>query len=244
MTPKEQLQIILNQRYLDEDNNIYRVVLKRGLNEEALERFTAQTPGNKLPPDIKELLQYASGFYFTGIIKEVNFNGIPDNGFDSLFPWSIQLADDGFDNSWILDIDKQGNWGAVFYVCREPAVIVKHSANLTEFLQHIDEYGKKGPTSYLDITREETVMDIWKNNATYITPDMAKTSGDESLAAFGSQLPSNYVIIDLRKSPNGSGFAWGKYDPGITNARRYKGELLWAIEKEPGRGIFGKLFSR
>jgi hypothetical protein len=243
MSPKEQLQIMLNQRYFDEDNKPYRVELKRGLNEEALDRFTAQFPSHKLPADIKELLQYASGFYFSGI-DEITFDRSSEFGLDNLFPWSVQLADDGFGNSWILDVDKQGNWGAVFYVSHDPAVVVKHSNNLTEFLQHIDEYGKKGSASHLGVILEETAQEIWKNNSGFIAPEIAKQSGDESLTGFASQLADNYVIIDLRNRPNGTGFAWGKYNQGVENAKRYKGELLWAIEKEPGRGIFGKLFSR
>jgi len=243
MTPKEQLQIMLNERYFDDDNRLRRVELKRGLNEESIDRFAAQFPSNKLPGDIKELLQYASGFYFPGL-KEITFDRLGESGLDNLFPWSVQLADDGFGNNWILDVDKQGNWGAVFYICQEPAVVVKHSSNLTEFLQHLDEYGKKGRASHLDIIHEETVQEIWNNSAGFIAPEIAKQSGDESLTGFASQLADNYVIIDLRNRPNGTGFAWGKYNQGIDNAKRYKGELLWAIEKEPGRSIFGKLFSR
>jgi hypothetical protein len=243
MTAKEQLQLMLNQRYMDEDEKSFRITLKKGLQEEALERFTAQLPGNKLPPEIKELLQYASGFYFSGI-KEITFTRLNEFGFDNFFPVAIQLADDGFGNSWILDIDKQGKWGAVFYVCNDPAVVVKHSSNLTVFLQNIDEYGKKGRESHLDIIHEETVLEIWRNGGDFIAPENAKQSGDKALTSFATELPGNYVITDLRNRPTGSGFAWGKFGRGSEHAKRYKNELIWAIEKEPAKGLFGKLFGR
>jgi hypothetical protein len=243
MSPKEQLQAMLNHRYTDEDGRPFRVTLKRGLNEEALERFTAQLPTNTLPADIAELLSYAGGFYFSGI-DEISFDRPGEFGLENLFPWSIQLADDGFGNSWILDISKQGKWGNVFYVCHDPAVVVKQAGSLTEFLQQVDEYGKLGSLSQLDIIHEETALNIWKSSGAFIAPDIAKKSGDESLAAFATQLPGNYVIEDLRFSPNGAGFAWDKFKQGVEHAKRYKSELLWAIEKEPGKGLLGKLFSR
>ena len=40
--------------------------------------------------------------------------------------------------------------------------MVKHSENLSEFIAHIDEFGRKGRASNLDQIHEKTVLEIWK----------------------------------------------------------------------------------
>ena len=95
---------------------------------------------------------------FFGLLEEVTFDGIGQFGFEEFFPNQVQLAGDGFGNFWILDINKNGNWGNVFYVCHSPAVIIKHSDNLTQFIEHVNEFGKNGKKSNLDIIHEEVVF--------------------------------------------------------------------------------------
>jgi hypothetical protein len=132
----------------------------------------------------------------------------------------------------------------VFYVCHDPAVIVKHSDNLTEFIKHVDEFGKKGKQSNLDIIHEVTVMDIWTKNNGFIDKSTALASTDEKLKSFAVTLPDNFVIADLRDKPLKSGFAWGKFGPNIDKAKRHDSELIWGVEKVEKKGLLSRLFGK
>ncbi len=240
MTPIEQLKSILSENYISEDGDEYNVELKPGLTEEQIDQLTKQLPTGKLPDDILELLKFSSGFEFSGL-EEITFDGIGQFGFESIFPNSVQLAGDGLGNFWILDIDKTGAWGSVFYVCHDPAVLVKHSENLSQFIKHVDEFGKMEGESNLDIIHEKIVFDIWFNNHGLIELESARNSTDTTLKNFAVSLPNDYLIADLRNKPIRSGFAWAKFGWN-DKSMRHETDLIWAIEKLPKKGFFAKLF--
>jgi len=150
----------------------------------------------------------------------------------------------GYGNFWILDVDNYGNWGHVYYVCYDPAVVVKHSEDLTEFIKHVDEFGRQGSKSHLDIIHEKTVMDIWTTSNGFVDGIQARNSEDATLRQFATQLADNFVVADLRNKPNGAGFAWGKFGPNTDNAIRHETELLWGFEKRVKKGLFSKLFGK
>ncbi|TDO26982.1 SMI1/KNR4 family protein [Sediminibacterium goheungense] len=244
MTVTEKLKSILNEQYISEDGEKYQIALLPGLTEQEIDSLSKGVPGGQIPSDIRELLKFASGFEISGL-EEITFTGIGQFGFEEIFPNSVQLAGDGFGNFWILDIDQNGSWGNVFYVCHDPAVVVKHSDSLLEFIHHVDEFGKKGNASNLDIIHEKTVKEIWQNESGFIDIDNARQSNDLTLKKFALSLADNFVIADLRNKPNKSGFAWGKFGTKIENAVRHNIEPLWAIEKQIKRGGFlSKLFGR
>ena len=244
MTVTEHLKSILTEQYVSEDGDEYKVELLPGLTDQEIDNLAKGVPSGQIPNDVRELLKFASGFEFSGL-EEVTFNGIGQFGFEEIFPNSVQLAGDGFGNFWILDIDQNGNWGNVFFVCHDPAVVVKHSENLSEFIQHVDDFGKNGKTSNLDIIHEKSVMEVWQDDYNFIELDNARQSNDTTLKEFALSLGDNFVIADLRNRTNKSGFAWGKFGPKIENAVRHKSELLWAIEKPVKKGeFFSKLFGR
>lgn len=243
MTPTEQLKAILNEKYTSEDGDEYKVELKPGLTDQQIDDLAKGLPTEQIPNDIRELLKFSSGFEFYGL-EEVTFDGVGQFGFEEFFPTSVQLAGDGFGNFWILDISKDGQWGNVFYVCHDPAVIVKHSDNLTEFIKHVDEFGKKGKQSNLDIIHESTVMDIWTKDNGFIDKATALTGTDEKLKSFASNLPDNFVIADLRGKPIKSGFAWGKFGPNTDKAKRHDSELIWGVEKVEKKGLLSRLFGK
>ena len=200
-----------------------------------------EAPTGQIPNEIRELLKFANGFEFYGL-EEVTFDGIGQFGFEEFFPNSVQLAGDGFGNFWILDVNKNGDWGNVFYVCHDPAVIVKHSDNLTQFIEHVNDFGKNGNKSNLDIIHEKVVMDIWSKDNGFIELENARQSNDKTLKNFALLLPDNFVIADLRNKQNQSGFAWGKFGPNIDKAKRHETELIWGIEKPIKKSLFSKLF--
>jgi len=242
MTALEQLKLIVNEQYVTEDDEEYSVELKNGLSDDQIDQLANLLPSGQIPSEIRELLKFASGFEFVGM-DEITFDEPGQFGFENIFPHSIQLAGDGFGNFWILDVDDKGNWGNVFYVCHDPAVIVKHSEHLAEFIGHIHEFGKMGDESNLDIIHEETVMEIWNDDeGGFMDIKTARNSYDGMLANFANELPNNFVIADLRNKPNKTGFAWGKFGPGIENAVRHKDVLLWGFPTKNKKGFFSKLF--
>ena len=176
MTPTEKLKSILTEKYVSEDGDEYKVELIDGLTDQQIDELEKGLPTGQVPTEIRELLKFASGF-------------------EEFFPHSVQLAGDGFGNFWILDVDKNGNWGSVFYVCHDPAVIVKHSDNLTQFIEHVNDFGKNGNKSNLDIIHEKVVMDIWSK---FIELETARQSSDTALKNFALSLPDNFVVADLR----------------------------------------------
>jgi len=243
MTPTEQLKAILNEKYTSEDGDEYKVELKPGLTDQQIDDLAKGLPTGQIPNEIRELLKFASGFKFYGL-EEVTFDGIGQFGFEEFFPTSVQLAGDGFGNFWILDVNRNGQWGNVFYVCHDPAVIVKHSDNLTQFIKHVDEFGKKGKQSNLDVIHEVTVIDIWTKNNGFIDKSTALSSTDAKLKSFAATLPDNFVIADLRDKPLKSGFAWGKFGPNIDKAKRHDSELIWGVEKVEKKGLLSRLFGK
>jgi len=243
MTATEKLKSILTEQYVSEDGDEYKVELKEGLTDQQINELAKSLPTGQVPTEIRELLKFSSGFEFYGL-DEVTFDGVGQFGFEKLFPNSVQLAGDGYGNFWILDIDNKGNWGSVFYVCHDPAVIVKHSENLTQFIEHISDFGKNGNKSNLDIIHEKVVMDIWNKNNGFIELEKARQSTETILKNFALSLPDNFVIADLRNKPIQSGFAWGKYGSNIDNAKRHENELIWGLEKRSKKGLLSKFFGR
>jgi len=142
MTPLEKLKTIAGKEYESEDGDSYEIELLEGMNDEEIASFKQQLPNQYMPPEIEELLKYTKGFEFDPL-EEVRFDTFGYFGFEELFPYSIQLAGDGFGNFWVLDIDSGGQWNSVYYVCHDPAVVVKHSENLTDFIGHVDEFENK-----------------------------------------------------------------------------------------------------
>lgn len=237
MTPRNQLQSILSNQYKSEDGDLYKVELLEGMTDREIENFKSQLPNNNLPKEIEDLLIFSKGFEFYGL-EEVRFDAFGHFGFEELFPNSIQLAGDGFGNFWILDIDSKGNWNSVYYVCHDPAVIVKHSENLAEFIKHVDEFGQKGNQSNLDIIHEKTVMKIWNEKVGL----MVKNEKDYNFENGQIKLPEMFFVADLTNKPIRTGFPLGESGP-KTKIVRPTDEPLWIVEKRVKQSFLSRLLS-
>lgn len=206
------------------------------MTSEELTDYKKQLPNNFLPAEIEELLKFSKGFEFFGL-EEVRFDSFGHFGFEEMFPNSIQLTGDGFGNFWILDIDTSGNWNSVYYVCHDPAVIVKHSENLSQFIEQIDEYGKKGNESTLDIIHEQTVMKIWTEKVGI----MENNEKDYHFENNKIEFPEMYLIADLTDKPIKTGFAWGRSGPN-TKIIKPTDKPIWIVEKKVKQGFLSRLF--
>lgn len=238
MTPKEQLELILSNEYKTEDDELYRIELLKPLTESEIDELRKSVPNQFLPDKIAELLRFARGFVFHGL-EEIRFDAFGHFGFEEMFPYSVQLAGDGFGNFWIQDIDSRGNWKSIYYVCHDPAVIVKHSENLAEFIKHVDEFGAVGNQSNLDIIHEKIVWDVWDEK----TGIMEKNDKDYDFENTGTELPNVFLVADLTDKPIKAGFPWGKFGPKSKIIRPTE-EPVWIIEKQVKQGFLSRLFNR
>ncbi|WNJ17120.1 SMI1/KNR4 family protein [Pontibacter sp. G13] len=237
MTPTKKLKSILDNQYESEDGDAYTVELLEGMGQPEIEQLKKTLPNQHLPTEIEELLKFSRGFEFYGL-EEVRFDSFGHFGFEEVFPNSIQLAGDGFGNYWILDIDSKGNWNEVFYVCHDPAVIVKHSNDLTQFIEHVDEFGRMGGASNLDTIHEKIVFDIWNEKVGIMERNERDYDFESTI-----ELPESFLIADLTSEPIKKGFAWGKFG---TNSKiiRPTDQPIWVVEKKIKQGFLARLFNR
>ncbi|WP_299215262.1 SMI1/KNR4 family protein [uncultured Aquimarina sp.] len=236
MTPKQKLESLLNNEYESENGDLYKIELLNGMSNEEIAEYKKQLPDNNLPSEIEELLKFCIGFDFYGL-ESVRFDTYGHFGFEEMFPNSIPLTGDEFGNFWILDIDQKGNWNSVYYVCHDPAVIVKHSEDLCEFIEQIEEFIKLGNESFLDIIRKQTVIEIWNEKLGI----MEKNEKEYDFKNHKINFPEMFLIADLTDEPIKTGFPWGKSGP---NAKiiRPTDKPIWIVEKQVKQSFLSRLF--
>ena len=248
MTPKQLLESILLSQYESEDGDLYKVELHEGLTDSEIQSLKNRLPGHLLPQDIEELLRYSKGFDFRGF-DEIQFDAFGYFGMEELFPYAIQLAGDGYGNFWILDIGVDGSWNCVYYVCHDPAVVVKQAGNLAQFIQQIDDFGKLNTNSIIGEIHDVIVGEIWEQEITVIERD------ENDDLARRLNFPQKFHVGDLKNAPIKSGFAWWKHGPN-TRIIRPEDEPLWIIaigsyknndsssKGTPTKGFFARLFGK
>lgn len=241
-TPKQVLEAALRERFVDGYGEELHLELEPGLSDEEIAgRFPAP-----LPSEIRELLRRTSGFAFpfSEILEAISFTG-ESFGLEEIFPTAVQIAQDNFGNSWIVDVHPDtGLWAPVFYVCHDPPVAVLQSLDLATFLDEVLNLGRPGRRSALVQVHEETADTIWSDNPGLIPVPEARQSRDTLLRAFAEDLPDGAQIADLRAGTIGSGFSWGLHGT-QTIVRRHGAERLFALiapEKKPG--FFARLFGK
>lgn len=237
MTPTEKLKSFLDKKYESEVGDIYKIELLEGMSQFEIEELKGNLPNQHLPTEIKELLKFCRGFEFYGL-EEVRFDSLGHFGIEEVFPNSIQLADDGFGNFWILDIDSKGNWKEVYYVCHDPAVIVKHSNDLTQFIEHVEEFGRLGEESNLDTIHEQIVFDIWNEKVGIMERNERDYDFESTI-----ELPEAFLIADLTNEPIKTGFAWGKFGAN-SKIIRPTDNPIWIVEKRIKQGFLARLFNQ
>jgi hypothetical protein len=228
-----QLKEILSEEFTDEEGEPYRAKLLPGFSTEEIAAFAAQMPTAALPQEINELLSYSRGIDF-GWFQPVSFDAFGEFGLLGLFPACIELKSDGAGNFWLLDINQKGNWGAVFYVCHDPPVIVRQADSLRDFLRQVREDARYEPTSWLNEVYNHLTFRIWeerKLQPRLIAASIAAASTDVVLSQFAAQQSPGFLLADLRVGSATIGFAYEKFfqDKG---QQVYKHELepIWAFE--------------
>jgi len=227
-----QLKVLETDTFILEDGEPYQAKLLSGLSEAEVLAFTALLPLQTLPNEVKQLLLFARGFEFDGL-EEVRFDAFGEFGLCGLFPYCIELASDGFGNYWVLDIFETGGWGAVFFVCHDPQVIVRQSGSLLEFLSHVQQFGNLGVKSQLNQVHEDLTTRVWqqrKMQSGLIKAESESNPGDIVLQEFASNLPIEFLVADLRKNSSTQGFALDQISFTRNKIRKHPTEPIWGFE--------------
>lgn len=241
MTNIEIIKRLKKSTFKDEDGEEYQLEFQDGLTDSEIEDLKEQFPNRKIDEELIEILKETKGWDGYGP-EMIYFDSIGEFGFSELSPNSLTLGHDGFGNQWILDLDKNGNPGKVFFACHDPAVFVIHSQNLNEYLQHLLELYNSPEKCHLNEIHHETVMKIWEHDKLCTSKPKFEQDNPkfkEFLAKFDG---AEWTIADLRNGQNKDGFAWGKLGPDPL-IERHPTELVWSI-KHKKKGFFSRLFGK
>jgi hypothetical protein len=183
---------------------------------------------------VRELVQYAAGFSVDELA--VRFLGEHPFEFEGVFRCGIPIATDGAGNFWVVDVGADGSWRSVFFVAHDPPVVLVQARDLGAFIDQVFERPGR------ELTRDEAVVRIWKDNPHAMARAEAVMSSDPAVRAFAQQLGDGFVVVDLRAGREGTGFPWGSAGP-KTEVRRAGDDLLFAVEQKK-RGALARLFPR
>jgi hypothetical protein len=233
--PRDLLQAALAEELTDKDGSRLKIALFPPVTHQDLEQFEADL-GSPVPKEIRELLQFCSGFEFPPVGK-VDFLG-RDMSVDTFFA-SVPILADGAGNFWVVDLESRGNWGPVMFWCHDPAVVVVGARDLSDFLQRIFEIGRPQHLDNLAFMQNERSRQIWKDDPYLMSVIAACKSDDPVLSAFARSLTDTSYIADLRNLASGTGFSWGKSNSSL---KRNGSELMFGVEKE--KSLMKKLFRR
>ncbi|RZL09725.1 MAG: SMI1/KNR4 family protein [Hymenobacter sp.] len=239
-----QLEGILSEEFTDEDGEAYQAKLLPALSIREIAALEAQMPSATIPQEVNKLLSYSRGINF-GWFQPVSFDAFGEFGLLGLFPACIELRSDGAGNFWLLDINKGGEWGAVFYVCHDPPVVVRQANNLWDFLRQLHEHAKREPDAWLDEVYDHLVFKIWeerKMHSGLVAAAVAATSADAVLSQFAARQPPEFLLGDLRVGSITVGFAYEKFFRDRSQqVYKHETEPMWAFEP-PKYGWFSRLF--
>jgi hypothetical protein len=189
-----------------------------------------------LPAEVHELAEYSGGFSVGDI--RVSLRGDILFEFQPVFEFGVAVATDGHGNFWVVDVEPNGVWGAVFLVAHDPPVLILQARDLATFLVEVFD-----PQSTVRLGVDATAG-IWNSNPYVVSRAQGLASSDRALRMFAAGLDDKFEIADLRDKREGAGFVWGSAGPD-TEIRRAGGELLFAVERKvKKRGLLARLLAR
>ena len=237
----ENIKKIAGGKFYDEDEDLIDITLLPKLNVDQISALKAQIPQGHLPADIESLLEYTAGLTFEYyFMDEVSFTNFGAFGFSQLIPFCLTLAGDGAGNFWLVDIGRNGEWGVVYFVCHDPALIVKQANNLTEFLEQLHNELLSPAASLISEISDQKLMEIYEDEAFLFSYEEAMQSGEAELQSFAKEYNEEWVFGDLRNAKIGDGF---RLIANYADTIRHSNELLWAMKKHKSvLSKFKKLF--
>lgn len=241
MTNLEIIKKLKEAIFVDEDEYEYQLDFQDGMSNSDIEHLKSQFPNKTISTEIIEILKFTKGWDGYGL-DMINFGSIGQFGLWELSSNSLTLRQDGYGNNWILDLDKNGKLGKVYYACHDPAVFVIHSQSLNEYLNDLLEFYKNPVKCHLNEIHDQTVMIIWDKNILCIYKTEFENKNPEFKTYLSKLNGENWTISDLRNGQNKDGFAWGKFGPN-QQIERHPTELIWII-KNIEKGFLSRLFGK
>ena len=232
MTPKEVIQNALSDRLTKVAGAKVTLKLGDGLTLRELKEFERRMPGT-IPDEIRDLLNFTSGIEIDSF-GVIDFLGRNPFECEDLIPYGVPILGDGDGDFWVIDIRQDtGIWGAVFFVCHDPSVIIIQAPMLTIFLEQIVQSFKPPHTNLLSYVKDEVVYKIDDAYPHFIDLEEARRSPDPIISTFAKELPDTFKVIDLRSAEVGSGFNY--LVSGIeTKVKRCRAELIFARARLAG----------
>lgn len=189
--------------------------------------------GARIPAPIRELMAYAGGVAID--CDELVWNGrlygqqVPD-----ALPCWMPLVEDGFGNSWNVDIDRHtGEWGAVYFACHDPAVMVRQADSLAAFiLQFADDACQPEREGNLHLVAERLSHKVWDTGGVTMDAQTLRLSADPVLRRAATSVEDG-LVCDLRQARIGDGLAWGRFGP-RTVITRPGPEPVFVLQRPPG----------
>jgi cell wall assembly regulator SMI1 len=218
MDPLEAIRRAQATRLVDKDGDEVELELTPGSAPADVERL-ADEVGVPLPRELRSLLERTAGIY-GGPLETIDFTGRSLSfGAPEAFPSGLPIAGDGFGNFWILDLTPHDvETAPVFFACHDPPVILYQSPDIGDFLHEAFRMLEPPHASAVDDVHEDRLFNVWRDNPGTLERSTALAS-DERLSAFAAELDDRFTFVDLRSSPVGMGFSWGRYGP-RTDVRR------------------------
>ena len=233
MDPLEAIRRAQATRLVSEDGDEIEFELAPALLSADIERL-ADEVGVPLSRELRTLLGRTAAIK-GGPLETIDFTGRSLSFGSEMFPSGLPIAGDGFGNFWILDLPPDDvETAPVFFACHDPPVILYQSPNIGNFLHEAFRMLVPPHTSAVDDVHEDRLFNVWRDNPGTLDHSTALAS-EEPLRAFATALDDRFTFVDLRSSPVGMGFSWGRHGP-RTEVRRHEHEPLFAYAPpESGR---------
>lgn len=239
MTPVQIIRDAQTRQLVSEDNEPLALRLSPPLSDAEIDAF-AETLPCPLPDDVRELLSYCRGF--DGLTFEpVDFTGRDmAYGDESVFPFPLPIATDGFGNHWVVDLTPESTaFGPLYFSCHDAPVVLLQCQTLSEFLVELFKMYSPPHQSLVDDVHDDRIRDIWGTNPDVLDHETCLKSPDPILSGFAATLDSTWQIIDLRNAKSGDGFSWGRYGS-QTMVQRFGYYPVFAYQIR--KGFFRRLF--
>ena len=217
------------------------------MNEADLAKLETEI-GCGLPHEMRELMQYCSGFelpeyQFRGsqaCLQSVLFAGHDIFSSEDIFPHGFAVGSDDNGNFWVVDLRTDNPEDtAVFYACHDPPVILHQAHTLGEFIEQVLALSDPSAAGALNQVHDEYSKQVWTTNPGVLTRQEA-LAADAEMRAFAESLDDTYLFVDLRNASLGQGFSWGRYGAD-TVIKRAGEKRIFAYQKKE-LNWFQKLF--
>ncbi len=247
MKPVEIVKQGKDTAFIDKNGGRSTLKLLPPVNEADIGRMESEI-GCKLPNEMRDLMQYCSGFelpeyQFHGsgaFLQLVVFAGPDIFSSEDIFPHGFAVGSDDRGNFWVIDLRTDiPEDSAVFYACHDPPVIMFQAHTLGEFIEQVLALSDPSVEGALNQVHDEYSKRVWTTNPGVLTRQEA-LAADAEMVAFAESLDDSYLFVDLRNASLGQGFSWGRYGAD-TVIKRAAEKRIFAYQKKE-LNWFQKLF--